>query len=170
MKCQERCPEESTGGLSFARLRVRVPLPTSPFRKESVRLIVSLLARQDSTPAFLSGVGMGSANFHFHLVFLPAACFLSGEEFSVVAVVAWVAAIECRVINLLPYPSLPGHNRRVAVSALGRAADDHVILLKTSTHNETRFSLCSVGAECKECVLSSSFVCGYGQCERGRLT
>jgi hypothetical protein len=65
---------------------------------------------------------------------------------------------------------LPGHNRRVAVGALGRAADDHVVLLKTSTHNETRFSLCSVEVECKECVLSSSFVCGYGQCERGRLT
>jgi hypothetical protein len=159
MKCRERCLEVSTGGLSFARLRVRVPLPTSPFRRESVLLIVSLLARQDSTPAFLSGVGVGTANFHFHLVFLPAACFLSGEEFSVVAVVVWVVAIERRVINLLPYPSLPGHNRRVAVGALSRAADDHVVLHKNNYSNETRFSLRSVGVECKECVLSSSFVC-----------
>lgn len=117
---------------------------------------------------FLSGVGVGLPNFH--LVFLPAACFLSGEGFSVVAVVAWVAAIECRVINLLPYPSLPRHNWRLAVGALVHAANGHVVLLKTSTHNETRISLCSVGVECKECVLSSSYVCRYGQCERGRLT
>jgi len=115
----------------------------------------------------LSGVGVDSPNFH--LVFLPAACFLSREGFSVVVVVAWVAAIERRVINLLPYPSLLGHNWRVAVGALGRAADDHVVLLKTSTHIETRFSLCSVGVERKECVLSSSFVCRYGQCEREQL-
>jgi hypothetical protein len=87
-----------------------------------------------------------------------------------VAVVVWVAAIEPRVINLLPYPSLPGHNWRVAVGALGRATDDHIVLLKTSTHIETRFSLCSVGVECKESVLSSSFVCRYDQCERGRKT
>jgi hypothetical protein len=104
------------------------------------------------------------------LVFLPAACVLSGEGFSVVAVVAWVAAIERRVINLLPYPSLPGHNWRVAVGALVHAANDHIVLLKTSTHIETRLSLRSVGVECKECVLSSSFVCRYGQCERGRFT
>src|SRR5882762_7726206 len=85
-------------------------------------------------PAYLlSGVGVGSPNFHFHLVSLPAACFLSGEWFSVVAVVAWVAAIERRVINLLSYPSLPGPNWRVAVGTLVHAADDHIVLLKTTT-------------------------------------
>lgn len=53
----------------------------------------------------LSGAGVGSAKFHFHLMFFPAACFLSGEGFSVVAVVAWIAAIERRFVNLFPYPS-----------------------------------------------------------------
>ena len=90
-------------------------------------------------PRYLSGAGVGSPNFH--LVFLPAACVLSGEGFSVVAVVAWVAAIERRVINLLPYPSLPGHNWRVAVGALVHAANDHIVLLKNDYSNETRFSL-----------------------------
>jgi hypothetical protein len=94
---------------------------------------------QENHRLLLSGVGVGSPNFH--LVFLPAAFFLSSEEFSVVAVVAWVAAIQRSVINLLSYPSLPRHNWPVAVGALGRAADDHIVLLKTSTHVETRFSL-----------------------------
>src|SRR5258708_40235285 len=108
-------------------------------------------------PAYLlSGVGVGSLNFH--LVFLPAACFLSGEGFSVVAVVAWVAAIERRVINLLPYPSLPGPNWRVAVGALVHAADDHICPPQNDYSNKTRFSLCSVGVECKGCVFSSSYV------------
>ena len=55
----------------------------------------------------LSGVGGGSDNFPFHFVFFPTASFLSGEGFSVIAMVAWIAAIERGVINLLPYPSLP---------------------------------------------------------------
>ncbi len=40
----------------------------------------------------------------FHLMFFPAACFLSGKEVSVVAVVACITAIERGVLNLLPYP------------------------------------------------------------------
>jgi hypothetical protein len=54
----------------------------------------------------LSGVG-GSDHFPFHLVFLPTASLLCGEGFSVVVVVAWIMAIECGLVNLLPYPSLP---------------------------------------------------------------
>jgi hypothetical protein len=57
--------------------------------------------------ASLSGVGGGSGTFQFHLVFFPTASFLSGEGFSVVAVVAWIAAIERGIVNLLPHPSLP---------------------------------------------------------------
>jgi len=53
----------------------------------------------------LSGIGGGSANFGFHLVFFPAAYFLPGERFSVVAVVAWITAIERWNLNLFPYPS-----------------------------------------------------------------
>src|SRR5689334_13634206 len=105
---------------------------------------------------FLSGVGPGSPNFHFDLAFFPAACLLSVEGFSVVAAVAWVEAIERRVINLLPCPSLPGHNWRVAIGALGLAANDHRVLHRTGTHNETRFSQCGVGVECQECVLCLS--------------
>jgi hypothetical protein len=93
-------------------------------------------------PAYLlSGVGVGSANFRFHLVFLPAACFLPGERFSVVAVVAWIAAIERRIVNLLPYPSFSWRNWRSAVGAVVHAADDHIVLLKNDYSNETRFSL-----------------------------
>jgi hypothetical protein len=55
----------------------------------------------------LSSGGGGPDNFLFHLVFFPAASFLSGEGFSVVAVVACITAIERGVVNLLPYPSLP---------------------------------------------------------------
>jgi hypothetical protein len=57
---------------------------------------------------FLSGAGSGSGNFAFHLVFFPAAYFLSSENFRVVTVIAWITAIERRVVNLLPHPSLPG--------------------------------------------------------------
>jgi len=55
----------------------------------------------------LSGAGGGSGNFPFHFVFFPTASFLSGEGFSVVAVVTGITAIERGVVNLLPYPSLP---------------------------------------------------------------
>jgi len=55
----------------------------------------------------LSGAGGGSDNFPFHFVFFPTASFLSGEGFSVVAVITWITAIERGVINLLPNPSLP---------------------------------------------------------------
>jgi hypothetical protein len=51
--------------------------------------------------------GCGPGNFLFHLMFFPAASFLSSEEFSVVAAVAWITASEFRVVNLFPYPSLP---------------------------------------------------------------
>ena len=54
----------------------------------------------------LSGVGGDSHLFPFHFVFFPTACFLSGEGFSVEAVVAWIAAIERGVVNLLPHPHL----------------------------------------------------------------
>jgi hypothetical protein len=53
---------------------------------------------------------------------------------------------------------LPGHNWRAAVGALVHAANDHIVLLKTSTHIETRLSLCSVRVECKESVSSSSLL------------
>jgi hypothetical protein len=52
------------------------------------------------------GVGVDSVNLRFHLVFFPAAYFLPGEEFSVVATVTWVTVIECGVINLFSYPPL----------------------------------------------------------------
>lgn len=55
----------------------------------------------------LSGVGLGSINFHLHLVLFPAACFLSGEGFSVVAEVAGLTTMERGIVNLLPYPPLP---------------------------------------------------------------
>jgi hypothetical protein len=58
----------------------------------------------------LSGPRSGPRNFLFHLMFFPAAFFLLGEEFSVVAVIAWIAAIEGGVVNLLPYPSFPWHD------------------------------------------------------------
>jgi hypothetical protein len=48
----------------------------------------------------------GSSNFPFHLVFFPAASFISDEGFGVVVVVGWISAIEKGVVNLLPYPSL----------------------------------------------------------------
>ena len=103
-------------------------------------------------------MGPGSPNFHFDLVFFPAACFLSVEGFSVVAAVAWVEAIGRRVINLLPDPSLPGHNWRVAVGALGLAANDHRGLHRTGTHIETRFSRSSEGLNVKNvsCVCHRS--------------
>ena len=75
----------------------------------------------------LSGVGGSPGNFPFHLVFFPAARFLSGEGFSVVPVVAWITATERGVVNLLPYPSLPWGNCGSAVGAL-RAADEHLFL------------------------------------------
>ena len=49
---------------------------------------------------------LGSANFRFLSVFFPAACFLSGEGFSVIAAVAWIPAVEPGLANLLPHPSL----------------------------------------------------------------
>ena len=42
----------------------------------------------------LRGISSGSANFRVHLVLFPAAYFLSGEGFGVVAVVAWITAID----------------------------------------------------------------------------
>jgi len=36
------------------------------------------------------------------------------------------------------------------LGALVHAANGHIVLLKTSTYIETRFSLCSVWVECKE--------------------
>jgi hypothetical protein len=55
----------------------------------------------------LGGVGGRPDNFPFHFVFFPTASFLSLEGFSVIAVVTWIMAVERRVVNLLPYPSLP---------------------------------------------------------------
>jgi len=55
----------------------------------------------------LSGVGGGSDNFPFHFMFFPTASLLSFEGISMIAVVTWITAVECRVVNLLPYPSLP---------------------------------------------------------------
>ena len=56
----------------------------------------------------------------------PAAYFLAGEEFGVVAAVARITAIARNVVNLFPNPSLSWHNERFAVGALVRAVDDHV--------------------------------------------
>jgi hypothetical protein len=55
----------------------------------------------------LSGVDDGSVSIHFHLVLFPTASFLPREGLGVVALVAWITAIERRVANLLSYPSLP---------------------------------------------------------------
>jgi hypothetical protein len=60
-----------------------------------------VLPRQGVPPV---GVGVRLANYRFHLVFFPAACFLSGRGFGVVAAVAWIAAIERGVVNFLPHP------------------------------------------------------------------
>jgi hypothetical protein len=78
--------------------------------------------------------GSGPRNFLFHLMFLPAASFLPGEGFSMVALVARITSIERGVINLLSYPSLPCHDWRSAKGALVRAADDH--LSSCSVDNE----------------------------------
>jgi len=80
---------------------------------------------RDSSECPLSGEGRGSGNFLFHLVFFPAAFFLSGEEFRVVTVVAWLTAIERGVVNLLPYPSLPGDDFWSAVVASVHVVNDH---------------------------------------------
>jgi len=72
----------------------------------------------------LSGV-RGPGNFLLHLVFLPATFFLSGEGFGVVADVVGSTTIERAVVNLLPYPSLPCHDWRLAVSASARTVGDH---------------------------------------------
>jgi hypothetical protein len=40
------------------------------------------------------------------LVFFPTTYFLSVEEVGVIAVIAWIAAIERGFVNLLPHPSL----------------------------------------------------------------
>src|SRR5271170_3400714 len=62
--------------------------------------------------------GCGTGNFLFHLTFFPAASFPPGEGFSVVTAVAWFISIARRVKNLLSYPSLPGHDWRLAEGAL----------------------------------------------------
>jgi len=60
----------------------------------------------DSSDCPLSSVGGGSSNFPFHLVFFPAAYFLSSKAFGVIAMVTWITPIERGLVNLLPYPSL----------------------------------------------------------------
>lgn len=79
-----------------------------PGNAEPLRLVLRVPSSGASVPAI----------FHFHLVLFPAAYFLPGEEFSVIAAVARVAATGGRVVNLLSHPSLPRCNRRSAVGAL----------------------------------------------------
>ena len=76
----------------------RIPGPAELSKSFKLPLFRSVL---------LSGVGGGSDNFPFYFVFFPAASFLSVQGFSMKAVVTWITAVECRVVNLLPYPSLP---------------------------------------------------------------
>lgn len=76
----------------------------------------------------LGGVGIGSANFLFHLVFFPATYFLACERFSVIAVIAGITTIERRFVDLLSHPSLSGNDCRSAVRALGDVAGDHFFL------------------------------------------
>jgi ABC-type uncharacterized transport system permease subunit len=58
----------------------------------------------------LSAICRGSGDFLFHLMFFPATFFLSGEGFSVVAVVVCITAIDRGVVNLLSDPSLARDN------------------------------------------------------------
>jgi hypothetical protein len=69
----------------------------------------------------LSSVGLGSSDFSLHFVFFPAALFVSGEGFSVVAAVTWIMATMRGIVNLLAHPSLPRRDRRVAIVALSTA-------------------------------------------------
>ena len=68
---------------------------------------VKLTSNSSSKMSALGGVGGGLDNFPLHFVFFPTASLLSFEWFSVIAVVSWITAVERRVVNLLPYPSLP---------------------------------------------------------------
>jgi len=74
---------------------------------ETIQTKTSTSLSPDSSECPLSSAGSGSSNFPFHLVFFPAASLPYGGGFRVVAVVAWIAAIESGVVNLFPYPSLP---------------------------------------------------------------
>ncbi len=69
---------------------------------------------------------MVPGNFLFHVMFFPAAYFLAGEEFGVVAAVAHLNAIVRRVVNFFANPSLSRDNGKSAVRALVRAVDDHL--------------------------------------------
>src|SRR6516225_3646488 len=73
-------------------------------RNPRTRRGLQICCRVHSCP--LNGVHEGSINFHFYLVLFPTASFLLVEGLRMVAMVAWIAAaIEPRVIDLLPYPS-----------------------------------------------------------------
>jgi hypothetical protein len=62
----------------------------------------------------LSGARSAPQNFLFHLMFFPAASFLFGEGFSMVAVIAWIAAIESGVVPThLPLARLTIGSRRI---------------------------------------------------------
>ena len=67
---------------------------------------IAPLAVTNPTDFSLSRAGVHPGNLLFYLVFLPAAHFLSGKDLSVIAAIAWVAAVERRFVNLLSYPSL----------------------------------------------------------------
>jgi hypothetical protein len=95
-----------------------------PFRETPLKTRTRSFPNCSECP--LSGAGVIPGNFVFHLMFFPAAGFLAGEEFGVVAAVAGITAIARNVMNLFPNPSLSWHNERFAVGALVRAVDDHV--------------------------------------------
>jgi hypothetical protein len=71
----------------------------------------------------LSGPRSDAGILRFHLVLLPTTQFLAGEKFSMKALVPWIAASECRSVNLLPYPPLPILNWGGAVGTFCAIAD-----------------------------------------------
>src|SRR5215468_2106121 len=86
------------GYLDFVRNDGRLRIPR-------IRRGLQICPRDHNCP--LSGVHEGSSNFHFHLVLFPTASLLPGEGLRMVAMVAWIAATEPWLVDLLPYPSLP---------------------------------------------------------------
>jgi hypothetical protein len=91
--------DESNAGTRFTRVVEGCSQKANRF--------MNLGASNSDSESSLNGAGGGSDNFPVHFVFFPTASFLSFEGFSVIAVVACITAIERRVVNLLPYPSLP---------------------------------------------------------------
>lgn len=71
----------------------------------------------------------GSSDFSFHLVFFPAAFFLSAEAFGVEVLVGRILAIGPRVVNLLSYPSLACRDWRLAVVAELNVIGNHWFLI-----------------------------------------